>query len=147
MGDIEVPVVDHYQQRAAELINTILPNGRGTLTWNSPAQAKQLLGQIRMVQKGLRLVKKDIAITMKTIRSAVTTQSTTMNRSILVSVFFGVRAAGRVRALNREGIRQKEIQILAPYQAVSRSIDDALLRLDAAKLQIESSTQNRFGNL
>ena len=63
----------------------------------------------------------------------------------LAGLFLGRRTVGRFNAANREDLRRAQIQSVAPYEDVKRTIDQVLHFLDGCKSQIEGSAeyQNR----
>ncbi|MEJ5240073.1 MAG: hypothetical protein WHS87_02635 [Anaerolineales bacterium] len=111
-------------------------------TWNTPEEAKQHLAQIRLMQKQLRLVKKELNATIKMIRSnfaARKAQVGTGFGSGLMAGLAGKRTVGKMNVVARENLRREQMKALSPYESVSRTIDEILVQLDRIKIQIESS--------
>jgi hypothetical protein len=89
------------------------------------------------MQKELRLLKKNVGLAMKEVRSSYTAQKATV-QAVFFSSLAGRKTAGRNRALKRENLRRQELTSLAPYQSVNSMIDGVLVELDGAKLKLEN---------
>jgi hypothetical protein len=139
-----MPSANEYQNRVAQILGSHFSFGKLSLkfTWETPAEAKAQLNKIHLMQKELRLVKKDISITMKAIRSTFVAKKTEVGKGFGAGVMtglFGKKAAGRSNAIEKENLRRRQVAELSPYEAVARTIDDVLVQLDKAKIQIETS--------
>ncbi len=133
-----------YQNRVAQILGGHFSFGKLSLsfTWDTPAEAKTQLNKIRLMQKELRLVKKDINTTMKAIRSAFVAKKAEVGKGLsagLMTGLFGKKTAGKANATEKENLRRRQVAEISPYEAVARTIDSALIQLDKAKLQIETS--------
>ncbi len=129
---------EEYLNRLKTILQSPVKNNRIVieLHWNSITEARQLLVQIRHMQKEVTLLKKDLNLTMKLIRSSFTSQKATVQAGFLASLG-GARVAGRTRALKREKLRQQQVSKVTPYEYINRLSDEALTRMDNLKIQIQ----------
>jgi hypothetical protein len=94
------------------------------------------------MQKRLRLLKKDIGITTKSVRSEFTAKKADIGKGLtagLGAAIFGKKAVGKMNAVDRENLRRAQSKAVAPYEALSRTIDDIIIKLDGIKLEMEKS--------
>jgi hypothetical protein len=112
-----------------------------TFTWNNSSEAKQELQRVRMIQKALRHQKKLIDIDVRELRAAARDkESLAGSGTSTILSLFGKRGAARsVRASARRSVRASAERALGPYQRLKTAIDDALIQLDRAKLEIEKA--------
>ncbi|MBM3133995.1 MAG: hypothetical protein FJZ89_01635 [Chloroflexi bacterium] len=109
--------------------------------WSTAAEAKLSKAKITQMQKELRLVKKDIALTKKAINAAYTTERTKVGKGFgagFAAGLLGKKAVGRANAAVRDNVRRNQLKAIAPYDDVSRVIDSILVQLDQLKLQLDS---------
>jgi hypothetical protein len=127
-----------YSARLNTILQSTMQSGNLVLKphWNSNADARQLLARIRQMQKEVRLLKKDVASTMKYVRSSFLAGKANVQAGFIATLA-GKKASGHDRAQKRESLRRQQLAAIAPYEHVNRLIDDALTKLDGAKLQIE----------
>lgn len=45
---------------------------------------------------------------------------------------------GKVNSVTRDHIRRQQLNVIAPYESVSRLIDSILIQLDHLKLELDS---------
>ena len=133
-----------FQDRIAQILESHFTSGRlsFSINWDTPEEAKIQLNRIRLKQKELRLVKKDINATMKAIRSEYTARKAQVGTGLgsgIMAGLLGKKAVGRSNAIEKENLRRKQAAELSPYSALARAIDDALIQLDKVKIQIEMS--------
>lgn len=98
--------------------------------------ARSLITHIRQQQKELRLLKKELAIVMKEVRSGYKAMKFDVQAGFFATLA-GKKAAGQDRAYKREQLRHQELDVLRPYTALTQLIDQALLKLDSRKLELE----------
>jgi hypothetical protein len=127
-----------YQSRIEAILGSFFRSGRVELNlkFDSPTEVKQHLIHIRQMQKELRLVKKDVVLEMRQIRSAYTRQQSNARPGCL-SALLGKRAAIHATAMKREKLRGERVEALVPYENVNRMLDEILVKLDEAKNQLE----------
>lgn len=135
--------IPEYYQRVNQILGTDIQDGRLNLSfkWETPGEAKILLSKIRIMQKELRLVKKDLAFDIQSIRSGYITSKAKVGQgagSAISSLLLGRKVVGRGNAWERESLRRQQISHLSPYESVKRLLDTILLELDKVKIKIES---------
>jgi hypothetical protein len=111
-------------------------------------KAQMFIKKLCLMQKDLRLVKKDLSQTMREMRSEVAARKARIGAGFGAGVAIGLlgrRMAGKFNALRRDSLRETQLEALAPYESVARVIDEALYQLDRAKLQLESWTPGSKG--
>lgn len=118
----------------------------GTSGRGDPAAARYALAQIRIAQQQLHLVKQNVRTTMKTMRAHGVVARQKKPANIGVAVVFGAGVARSKRAYDRQQMRLKEQQLLAPYESVIATIDQTLLGYDHKKAQIEAWLARNRGN-
>lgn len=132
MSNLEV-----YKQRIGDILR-----GRTQLSAKTIPEARLMLRQMSQVQKELRQVKKEINLTMKSLRSQYADQKEDVARSTfgkgLLQGFFGRKSVSRMDAAQKNSIRQTQNKHLAPYEDLMRQIDGIILEYDGLKLKAES---------
>ncbi len=105
---------------------------------SSTDSAKATRAQILLQQKQLRLIKKEIGQSMRSIRADFANRAHTAGSTgSTVLQLFGKRGkAGSWRAAAKADLRTDRDRVLSGYQDLKHSIDEALIDLDAAKIQI-----------
>jgi rRNA maturation endonuclease Nob1 len=124
---------EDYRQEIAEL-----GFDRMTIEVSSVTEAKQALAKVRAAQKELRQIKRNINMDMKIIRADYSERMATAGAgtSTLMGLFGQRRAAGQLRADAKRRLRAERDATLAPYDEVKLMIDDLLVQMDSAKLQL-----------
>ncbi len=87
------------------------------------------------------MIKKDINLTKQAINGNYTSERTKVGKGFgsgVAAGLFGRKAVGGMNASMRDSMRQKQVKVIAPYDAVNRKIDMILVQLDQLKLQIDS---------
>ncbi len=110
------------------------------LRWETIHEAKHHKARITQVQKQLRLIKKEIGVTKKTINAAHASESTKVGKGIkagLAAGFFGKKNMGKVNAVQRDNIRRNKLNMIQPYDNVIHLIDNILVQLDGIKLELD----------
>jgi hypothetical protein len=131
----------YYEDRMWEAVESIAKNREIALEWNTITEAKLHKSRLTQVQKQLRLIKKEIVQTKHEINAAYTSEGIGIGKSFgagIAAGFFGRKTMGKVNASTRNSIRQQQIRAIAPYEEVSRKIDNVLLQFDQLKLQLDS---------
>lgn len=105
------------------------------------------------MQKELRLVKKDLGLTIKAIRADYNAARAKIGTGVGAGVAWGLmkghrRVLGQIHRMERLDLRRRLDAVLNPYLIVSRTIDEVLVQLDATKVLIDrvmlESTQGTF---
>lgn len=99
-------------------------------------EAKQQLAQLRQLQKRLRQVKREIGGEIKEIRAHYKAKVSQVGPSI----FAGSKKTDQRRDVARQKrhLREEQDQSIAPYDQLRLGIDNILLELDEAKLEIQN---------
>lgn len=107
------------------------------------SDAQNLLKEIRNMQKGVRQIKKEMNLEIKTIRQEYRGKlSTAGSGSAFVMGLLGKKGAARsIRASAKRGVAQERDQRIAPYEELKVKIDGMLVQMDRLKLQLEQYIQ------
>lgn len=107
------------------------------------SDAQNLLKEIRNMQKGVRQIKKEINLEIKTIRQEYKGKSSTAGSgSALVMGLLGQKGVARsIKASAKRGVAHERDRIIAPYEELKMKIDDMLVKMDRLKLQLEQYIQ------
>ena len=81
------------------------------------------------MQRELRLIKKGVNQTMKEVRAAFRPRSASKDPGFL-STLAGTKRAKQERAEKRRESSRHQVEELAPYEAITHLIDNALLQLE-----------------
>jgi hypothetical protein len=105
-----------------------------SITVDSPDGAKRVLSDVREVQKQLRQIKREINVAMKAIRTEYSRRATDVaNKGALLELFSGKKAAGRLRAADKQQLAEERDRLLAPYEQLKLAIDQRVTALDDIK--------------
>lgn len=131
-----MPSAAEYAQRIQAILE-----GRNTVDLKRLEDAPPTLKRLTQVQKELKLLKKEIGLTIKSLKAQYTDQKMQASKNTggkeLSKILFGRRLVSRFDADQKRDIQQSQHQQLAPYEDVSRIIDRTLLDIDALKIKIE----------
>ncbi len=104
-----------------------------------PIARKRGLADIRLKQKALRAVKRDISSSISEIKRDYQTRNATVGTgvgSFIVTVFLGARFVGRQNSLTRADMRNDKAADVQPYEGLKDVVDNLLYELDCAKAKI-----------
>lgn len=106
---------------------------------NTIIEAKSALTNVRNKQKQIRQIKRRINQGMKEIRADYKDRmaSAGSGTSSMLRIFGKRGMAGKVRADAKRSLRKELNTLLAPYESLKLMIDDLLVQLDDAKIQIQ----------
>ncbi|MFN2289860.1 MAG: hypothetical protein ACK2UC_01595 [Anaerolineae bacterium] len=126
-----------YHDKLEKLTNEI---GSTSYDIGTVQEAKAALADVRIRQKELRQVKRDINFDLKQIRTEYKAKAETAGSggSLLFSVLGSRGSARSHRASARRGVRAERDRMLKPYEQAKSVIDELILALDKAKLQIQN---------
>ena len=128
--------VQDYAHRVDELLK-----GNARFRVESVDDAKLSIKRITQMQKELRQVKKEIGLTLKSLRAQYSDQKAGVGKPGFGQGFmqgiFGKKTVGRANAVKRDTIRQNQQNQLAPYEQLQHRIDNILVECDANKLKLE----------
>lgn len=108
--------------------------------------AKLALMRVRDAKKALRFLKKEISTLLTAVRSEFTSARTQVGKGFgnaLAAGFFGRRTMGRVNSSERDRLRRRQLEFVAPYEDLKVKIDLLVGILDNIKFQIETSDECR----
>ncbi len=127
----EVKTSDEYVADLEAIFGASIERGalKLSLQWDSILEGKNILPKARQMQKELRFIKKDINQTMKEICTAFRQRSASVEPGLL-STLAGKKWAKQATAKKRLELRRQQVEELAPYEAITHSIDNALFQLE-----------------
>jgi alkyl hydroperoxide reductase subunit AhpC len=134
---------DEYLKAVRRVLGIPVDQSEIHLQWeyDTPEDIKIHLAQIRQIQKELRFLKREISLDVKAIRADYRLNVSNVQAGLLSSLA-GRKFAGHDRALKKESLRQKEREVIFPYESLSRQIDQLIIQLDGAKMQMEHGIVN-----
>lgn len=128
-------------QDYARRVNQVLA-GNKSFKANTVAEARMILKQIVQAQKDLRQIKKEIGLTMKSLRAQYADQKEQVSKAGvgkgLMQGVFGKKSVSRMDASRKDQIRQNQNKQLAPYEAVQNQIDRTILEYDRQKVAVDA---------
>jgi len=132
-------------QEYAMQIEAVLGGDELRIQVSSIPQAKQAIKSINQLQKRLRQIKKEVNFDMKEIRTYYRNQSSSAGQgtAALFSVFGKRKAAGQIRAAAKRDIARERDAKLRPYDSLKFRIDDAILKLDNGKIQLQGYIESQ----
>ena len=119
---------EEYRQQVSDL-----GVDRMKIEASSLAEGKAAIANVRRLQKELRHIKRNINLEMKTIRAGYKP----MIAEAGTSGWTGLLGGGKLRASAKRRARAMRDSKLAPYDQVKLMIDDLIVQLDGAKLQLQ----------
>lgn len=99
---------------------------------------QQLTAEIVQMQKELRLIKKNIDIEIKNIRTYHNNRLTQVHPGIGAMLILGKGSAKSIAATKKKNIRADMQNAINPYESVKHFIDATLVELDGKKVQLSS---------
>jgi hypothetical protein len=110
---------------------------------SSKVQAKQVLADLTQKQRQLRFLKSRITQDEKEIRAQYQDRLTNAGAtpSNFASLFGKRKLAGSIRADAKREVSRQRDQQLALYAKIKLSIDDFIVQMDGAKLQLRGYLQ------
>jgi len=110
-----------------------------SIGWDTVAEAKTGLAQLRQKQAELRQIKKRINLDMSQVRASYQQKmaSAGSGGAAVFSLFGKRRSGSSYRADAKRRLRAERDRVLRAYSDIKVAIDDALLQGDAAKLQLQ----------
>jgi len=129
--DSDVKTYDEYVADLEAIFGASIQGGALKLSfhWDTILEGKNLPAEVRQMQKELRFIKKDLNETMKEICTAFRQRSASVEPDLL-STLAGKKWAKQATAKKRLELRRQQVETLAPYEAITHSIDNALLQLE-----------------
>jgi hypothetical protein len=138
-----VPSPDEHLARVEQLLGGRITDGvELRLRWSSPVEAKRHLKRIGLIQRQLRLIKKEVGADARQARIIYANERARVGTGLgafLTIALAGRRTAGRVNAARRQGMRIDQLEAQAPYETLRTAIDAVLAQLEQVKIQIEAA--------
>jgi hypothetical protein len=138
----------HYFRALELIVGDKTPDDKITFNfhWTDYVAAKRVIGDIRNMQKEIRLLKKNLTSEMSNVRSHHTTQKTAIGKGVgsaLGGMLLGRKMVNSMNAVRRDDARVAQHQVMQPYEAMKHLMDQLLAKLDVVKLEIELSPEYR----
>jgi len=126
-----------YERRIKQTLE-----GKTRFDINTAAEAQLALRQIVQLQKELRQIKKEIGLTIKSLRAQYADQKEGVSKAgfgkgVMQGVF-GKKSVARMDAAQKDRIRQNQNKQLAPYEALQSNIDRFILEYDGQKVKLDA---------
>lgn len=132
--------VKEYQNRIAAALGAQKWGAKMAVSWNydDAAGARLVLKDLRLKQKELRQIKKEINYDTKAIRQSYQEKIAAVGSGAGLSGFLiGKQRAASMKADQKRKLSKQRDQAIAPYNDLKLTIDRALHQMDGAKLEIE----------
>jgi F0F1-type ATP synthase membrane subunit b/b' len=123
---------EEYRQQVSDLGLDHMEIGASSL-----AEGKAALADVRRLQKELRQIKRNVNLEMKTVRTQYKARIAAAGTSGWTGLLAMGRGGSRYRASEKRRVRAERDSKLAPYDEVKLTIDDLLVQMDGAKLQLQ----------
>lgn len=101
------------------------------------AEARDLQKRLGLMQRELRLLKKEVKTDIREIKAHYVSQRSNVQAGFWASALGGRGGAARDRKGKREDAKRQEAQAVFGYEEIDRSIDSMLFQIDQAKLNAD----------
>jgi hypothetical protein len=131
------PIKD-FAVRIDHIIHTYFPGGM-TVKINGVDEAKLYVTQCDHAKKELAMLKKEVGVAKKAEKADYATERARLQSSSARSGLFGKKVGGIIKHSNtrqRAGLRQNEQAEMGRYDHLISLIDQRVVALDRAKLQM-----------
>lgn len=108
-------------------------------TWDGPDEARALSQRLVLMQKELRIVKKESQESIREIKALGVENRSKVQPGFVSSLFLGSRGSARYRAQQRQDSKKGETQLTTGYRRVNEIIDQILFQIDTAKHQTDAT--------
>jgi hypothetical protein len=105
-------------------------------SWETPEEARQLKRRLDLMQKELRLLKKEVRADMAEIKSAHVLGRSNVQAGFFASAF---GSAAKDRAYKRDQLKVAEAQGLHGHRIVDNAVDQLLFQIDQTKDKLSLS--------
>lgn len=141
-----------YFRRLEEIVGDTTPDDQITFKvhWNTYDEAKQVMGDIRRMQKEIRLLKKHLVLEQSGVRFQFSDAKAQVGNSwgsVAFGAFFGRKALGSANASQRNHIQAQQHKAMSSYDEMKHFMDRMIVKLDNLKGQIEASKEYQIGRL
>ena len=126
-----------YRKRIEQL--GLLGKGGVELKVNTVTDAKQALLQVKQLQVELRNIKRELNLEMKSIRSSYQQKmpDAGSGASTVFTLFGKRKVASNIRASAKRAVAADRDHALHDYETVKLTIDDLLVQMERAKLNLQ----------
>lgn len=126
-----------FQQRVMDILGVQSQNGRWHMTFSAEttAELKRLLPRIRQQQKELRQLKAEVVTDIRNLRAQYDAKAATVQPSAM-SIIGGKGFFKQKAAADKRNIKASRDRATAEMESMKTTIDDLLIQLDRAKLDI-----------
>lgn len=126
-----------FQQRVSDILGIQPQNGRWRMTFSADtaAELKRLLVRIRQQQKELRQLKAEVVTDIRNLRAQYDAKAAAVQPSAM-SIFGGKGFFKQKAAADKRNIKATRDRATAEMESMKTTIDDLLIQLDRAKLDI-----------
>lgn len=135
-----MPKAEDYKRRVDAILAPYLDRGQLRINARTPAEAVDHKARVTLMQKEIRLVKREMGAETKAIRAHYSSDIAQTGKGAggaFQAGLFGRKNAGHLNAARKDQMRQEERATLAPFEQVGAYIDQILLALDAAKMALD----------
>lgn len=108
------------------------------LVFDHPASVKQQVKEINLVQKQLRVIKREINAEIQQINQTVAQSRPDSIVSVGLDLFGKRRMAGTVRSMTRQAMQREKQEARQPYLDLKNYVDQLILEGDRLKLAAEN---------
>lgn len=130
-----------YRSRIDEIMAPLDPERVGDRVLYTRAEAKAFLAEITVVEKRLRLLKREIDSTKRNIRSAYASKRANVSHHPVYAAFAGKKKAIHASATDRDNLLRQERAELAHHEAAMQVIDRLLLVCYQDKTNVKEAIQ------
>ncbi|AFY61494.1 hypothetical protein [Synechococcus sp. PCC 6312] len=109
-----------------------------SLVLDHPASVKQQVKEITLVQKQLRVIKREINAQIQQINQTVAQSRPDSLVSVGLDLFGKRRMAGTVRSMTRQAMQREKQEARQPYLDLKNDVHQLILEGDRLKLAAES---------
>ena len=122
---------DDYVHDLEKVFGSSMEGGALDLSfhWDTAPEGKQLLAQVRQMQRELWHIKRGVNQTMKELHIAFRERSSNVEAGLLSSL---------AEKKKRRALRRQQEEELEPFEAIKLAIDSGLLQLDRIKLEAQT---------
>jgi hypothetical protein len=141
-----MPTAQDYLQKLADLMGQ--PASGNSLqvaipaNFNTAAEARQLIKEYGLKQKELRLLKREVHLTVEEISKAYVSQRIAVGKTVgwgMARGLLGRNRAGMFSMAKRNGITMEKDAALKPYRELTMSIDNLILAFDKQKAKLDAA--------
>ncbi len=109
-----------------------------TLVLDYPASVKQQVKEINLVQKQLRVIKREINAQIQLINQNVAQSRPDSIVSVGLDLFGKRRMAGTVRSITRQTMQREKQEARQPYLDLKNYVDQLILEGDRLKISAQN---------